>query len=395
MLISWCTCLAGPWQIVALLPGASYALKFGSDLKWHEKKHASNLLPYPPELIPFQPGDGPDKQYSKLYKPIGKSPFKEAGINGAECCGNFLDFHFPTLSELNNKFKPFPWLNDDKQCQFLLDDVIKEEPILYNGPPPSPAVIQAPPVPPTSLLIRSIIKSSDRLFFVSHSLGNLSIQERRLICVAFSNSPIPILLTGWTIPCRVLYIAFLWCLLQCNKPALLVTVPLHWWDCYANIIYDDASYLPIRLVISSCSKAKVGPISLLVESHTFRYVPPWSVWICIRQWIETHNRISKLDWDVLSCQASQFQNPLPKFDLPSISTHADQEIHVTICNPFHVSALCAAADFNNNCIVPWQKVLGTAFVLSSSPFSFCSQKGIPWNQLRGLQVTPIPSGNIV
>jgi hypothetical protein len=117
----------GPWRIVALLLGASYKLEFTSDPKRHEKKHASNLSPYPPELIPFQPVDGPDKQYSQLYKPIGKSPYKEAGIKGFEPpqpftivehfahCGDFHNFHFPTLFELNNKFKPFPWWNNDKQ----------------------------------------------------------------------------------------------------------------------------------------------------------------------------------------------------------------------------------------------------------------------------------------
>jgi hypothetical protein len=144
--------------------------------------------------------DRPDNQYSQLYKPIGNSPYKEAGIKGFKplqpfavathiaCWGDFCDFHFPTLSKLNNKFEPFPWLNDNKQRQFMSNNVIKEDPILYNGPPPSPAVIQAPPIPPISLLVRSIINSLDRLFFVSHSLGFPSVWEWRLIHVTLSNS---------------------------------------------------------------------------------------------------------------------------------------------------------------------------------------------------------------
>jgi hypothetical protein len=74
----------GPWRIVASLPGALYELEFASNPKRRKKKHASDLSPYPPELIPFQPVDGPDKQYSQLYKPIGNSPYKEAGIKGFE-----------------------------------------------------------------------------------------------------------------------------------------------------------------------------------------------------------------------------------------------------------------------------------------------------------------------
>jgi hypothetical protein len=150
----------GPWRIVASLPGASYKLKFTSNPKRRKKKHASNLFPYPPELIPFQPVNEPDNQYSQLYKPIGKSPYKEAGIKGFDVvhfvhCGNFHNFHFPVLSKLNNKFEPFPWLNDDKQQRYMSNDVVEMEPILYNAPPPSPAVIQVPSIPPISILVRS------------------------------------------------------------------------------------------------------------------------------------------------------------------------------------------------------------------------------------------------
>ncbi len=69
----------GFWRIVALLSGASYELEFVGDSKRRDKKHASDLSPYPPELIPFQPVDGPDNRYGQLYKPTGASPYKEAG----------------------------------------------------------------------------------------------------------------------------------------------------------------------------------------------------------------------------------------------------------------------------------------------------------------------------
>ncbi len=72
----------GPWRIVRSLPGASYELEFATDPKWTEKKHASDLAPFPQELIPFKPVDGPDNRYSQLYKGFGPSPYKEAGIKG-------------------------------------------------------------------------------------------------------------------------------------------------------------------------------------------------------------------------------------------------------------------------------------------------------------------------
>jgi hypothetical protein len=62
--------------------GTSYELEFATYPKRRDKKHASYLLPYPPELIPFELVNGPDNRYSQLYKPIGKMPYKEASIEG-------------------------------------------------------------------------------------------------------------------------------------------------------------------------------------------------------------------------------------------------------------------------------------------------------------------------
>ncbi len=50
----------GPWHITAILKGASYKLEHCSTPHQKEKKHASDLFPYPLELIPFQPLDGSD-----------------------------------------------------------------------------------------------------------------------------------------------------------------------------------------------------------------------------------------------------------------------------------------------------------------------------------------------
>jgi hypothetical protein len=72
----------GPWRILRSLPGASYELEFVHNPKRRDKKHASDLSPYPPELIPFKPVNSTDSCYGQLYKPIGAAPFKEAGIEG-------------------------------------------------------------------------------------------------------------------------------------------------------------------------------------------------------------------------------------------------------------------------------------------------------------------------
>ena len=103
----------GPWRIVASLPGASYEIELCNKPSRRDKKHAADLSPYPPELIPFEPLDLADNRYGQLHKRIGKSPYKEAGIEGFTpprpfqiashflTKGDYRDFHFPTLAELN------------------------------------------------------------------------------------------------------------------------------------------------------------------------------------------------------------------------------------------------------------------------------------------------------
>ena len=69
-------------------------------------------------------------------------------------------------------------------------------------------------------------------------------------------------------------------------------------------------------------------------------------------WRKTRDRISQADWDILACQAHQFHNALPKFDMPSWSAHADCGVHVTFCDPSHVAALCAVSNFDDDILMP-------------------------------------------
>jgi hypothetical protein len=50
----------GPWRIVESLPSASYEIEFIDKPLRRNKKHATDHLPYPPELLPFKPLDSAD-----------------------------------------------------------------------------------------------------------------------------------------------------------------------------------------------------------------------------------------------------------------------------------------------------------------------------------------------
>ncbi len=189
-----------PWRITGTLPGASYVLKHLHNTKRTDKNHASDLSPYPLNLAPFQPLDSADSRYSQLYKSISLSPFKEAGIEGFTPLqpfqiaahfltkGDFCNFHWPVLFKLNDKICPFPWVTDKERLHILSGDHAEAKPILYTGPPPALVAHRPPIIPPVSSLAANIIDSSDKLFFVSHSLGNSSACEWQLVQVAFANS---------------------------------------------------------------------------------------------------------------------------------------------------------------------------------------------------------------
>jgi hypothetical protein len=150
-----------------------------------------SLTPYPNNLIPSQPVDGPDTQFSQLYHPIGEHPFKEAGIKGFTPpaplrvpalfinIGNFKDFCWPLLSELNDKINPFPWSSNNERVHFFAKEPPLITPLMYNGPPPSPPF--APPsvsqdAPSIMDLVPLIIVSTDKLFFILHKVGTSCLE---------------------------------------------------------------------------------------------------------------------------------------------------------------------------------------------------------------------------
>jgi hypothetical protein len=169
-------------------------------LHWKDKKHASDLSPYPLELIPFKPVEGSDNQYGQLHKPIKASPFKEAGIDGfkpispLKVTANYLTtdsalaFQWPSLLELNDDIAPFPWLSEEEHCLYLSGDTVTILPVMYTSPPPVLPNYSLPAIPKLNTLVCSIIQSSDRRFFISHSIGPNEACKWCLVQVVFKQS---------------------------------------------------------------------------------------------------------------------------------------------------------------------------------------------------------------
>ncbi len=356
----------GPWRIVKSLLGASYAIKFVDKPLRRYEKHAADLSPYPPELIPFEPLYSADSQYGQLYKPIGKSLYKEAGIEGFKppcpfqlashfvTKGDYRDFHFPTLAELNEEVCPFLWIHDDERIQLMSRDEIDDQLALYTAPPPSRAVPSPPSAPPLGLLVASIINSSDRLFLILHLLGNPNTCKWWLVRVAFSDS------TSLSLSC-----------LQDGR-FLMEFNTLHYTNVWFNATNQRYwlqyhSFGDIATPTSSTKTHLIWP-SDTSKAHAARHrLVPFCHWINLLHsgtlihgpfefatvnGCKSRDRVSQADWDVLAKFSTCFQNPLPQFDLPSYSIHIDCGIHSAFCDRANANALCAAANSCDNCTYP-------------------------------------------
>jgi len=172
----------GPWRIVAKLHGEFYKIEHCTS-KAHDKKHASNLSPYPIELIPFRPLNEADNQFGQLYRKIKVHLYKEAGIKGFTPPTPFfvpdhflttddaLRFTWPTLAELNKEMSLDFGSVNDADMETDMGDSALHVPGLYTRPPLTPPLCSVPMVPSASVLAQHIINSANKFFFISRMIG--------------------------------------------------------------------------------------------------------------------------------------------------------------------------------------------------------------------------------
>jgi hypothetical protein len=146
----------GPWRIIAKLYGASYEVKHCTS-KAQDKKHASDLSPYPVKLIPFRPLDDADNQFGQLYCKFKEHPYKEAKIKGFTpptpfiapsqffTTDNSLRFTWPTLAELNKEILSDFGPDEDEEMD--MGNSVVHVPGLYTGPPQLAPLCSIPGVP--------------------------------------------------------------------------------------------------------------------------------------------------------------------------------------------------------------------------------------------------------
>lgn len=333
----------GPWRITAVLSGGSYSLVHCQNEKRTQKKHASDLSPYPVQLLPMQPVDGPDSRFSQLYKEIIPNPFADAGVEGFTPpqpfqtgvsfarVGTSSDFMWPSLADFNAE------LCDDDWTAAYADQLVNEALVSYTGPPPAPpaAPDSAPTdaVPPTPSLVASIIASLDKLFFVAVKIGSgCDVSEWRLVRVALADSLA--LYPSCLQDCRFLVDFYI------LHPAdvRFNAINQRYWIQYhphqdggSNAALDE-SHL-IRPSESSEAYAKrhrlVPCCRYLNLSHTDTYICGPFDFATIKG-RKCRDRIGREHWESLARHSSMFSNPVPSQDLPTYSIHVDHTFHFSV-----------------------------------------------------------------
>ncbi len=266
-------------------------------MKRKEKKHTLDLSLYPAELIAFQPLDGADNQYGQLNQKISNHPCKEAGIKGFappnpfQVAANFittndaLAFKWPTLAKLNKELFPYPWSHNKGFNAYLSNNSPSTIPGFYTGPPPLAPNFIAPTIPPSAVLSQQIIKSSDKLFFISNSIGSGNAQEWCLVCVAFK--ALMASYSSWVVDGQ--YLVDFYIFLPSNY--WYNTINKRFWLQYCsqdNIMANSTlahTHLlwPTNTSETHANRHKLLPFLEIYQPHSFGHIHSWTVWLCYYQ----------------------------------------------------------------------------------------------------------------
>ncbi len=188
-------------------------------------------------------------------------------------------------------------------------------------------------------------QTTHRLFFASHSIGANDAPEWCLAQVAFTNSvSIYLLCTldGW----------FLFEFYICHPADWRYNaVNQRYWIQYhgqEDITHPTFS-TETHLVCPSDTSDNYARCHNLLPfwkwlniTHLDTYIHGPFEFTSV-QGRKTHDRISQDNWNILQWHISMFQNPIPKFDVPTYLIHVNLGAHVTYHDQAHTDILCFEA----------------------------------------------------
>ncbi len=247
--------------------------------------------------------------------------------------------------------------------KFFLGDSISTLPFMYTGPPPTTPTYPYPALPPLNTLTWSIIQSSDKLFFISNSIGQNDACEWRLVHVALPEcmSAYPSCLQDG---CFLLdfYISILATHVSMPSTSIIsCNITLSVSSKILNLSWTHTLICPSDTPEDYVTRHKLCPFwKWLNLTHIDMFIHgPFE--FPIAHGCKTQDCISQANWDVLKTHLDMFHNPLQQFDVPSYSIHVDRGTHVS----FHDAAMSHQLVLTTSHVggalgtppSPWQKVM--------------------------------------
>ena len=240
------------------------------------------------------------------------------------------------MAELNEELFPYPWSHNEEFNDLLSEDLSSiVVPGFYTGPPPFAPICTAPTIPPAAILAQQLIKSLDKLFFVSNPIGSGDVREWRIVRVAFEASMASY--SSCLVDGRYLVDFYI----SHPSDSRYNAINKQFWLQYhsQDDIMANSTSANTHLICPSdnsetyASRHKLLPFRKyinLTHSDTFIHGPFDFSTINNRK---SRDRICQSDWDILKSHCDLFHNPLPRFDVSTYSVHVDAGAHTTTFYP--------------------------------------------------------------
>jgi hypothetical protein len=214
-------------------------------------------------------------------------------------------------------------------------------PGFYTGPPPSALLYTAPTIPPAAILAQQIVKSSDKLFFISNGIGAEDVREWRLVRVALEATMA--FYSSCLVDGRYLIDFYI------SHPSdyLYNAINQRFWlqyhsrdDILANSTSANTHLLrPTDSSETYAARHKLLPLRTYINlTHTDTFIQGPFDFATINK-RNSRDRISQLEWDILKSHCDLYHNPLPRFDIPTYSVHVDASAHTSFYCAAFASAL--------------------------------------------------------
>jgi hypothetical protein len=326
----------GPYKIVKLYPSGSYDLQSSkSPSLVLIKKHGADLYPCPQYIKPFPHVKSSDYNFGNIHKGITPNPYENAAISAFDpakpwaapaAYADVLIEPFPSISEMDAEYDSWP----ESGNPFSHDETAftcgqgNKAPVLTTGytnldspdqtNTPSLQLLQtSTAIRPFSQFVADIIRSEDKLFFITHSPANQSRREWKLVQLDFLST---MKLHPQCLQDGKFLVQFF--IEHYNDTSVDLRDKRYWLE-YHSLENQKTLGLQYHLI---------PPTALSAEIARTRNLVPYREWIYLSQpdqilhgpfnFATVHNRktrdrVSGTDWNLLVANREKYDCPAPQF----------------------------------------------------------------------------------